>query len=162
MSQASASKAGGDARRAMEPSIPLQHKGDEPFRAPHILLIPLAQVLLEDALFHADTVAEADQRTSHKDQQTQPVGIAEPKSEQRDEQAGIGGMTNESVGTRFDHGLLGCDCHRRREGGAEHVDCVETQRDPHIDQKNAQPEEDFASARDGGSRNRKKNGRNSC
>lgn len=30
---------------------PLQHKGDEPFRAPHILLIPLAWMHLEDVLF---------------------------------------------------------------------------------------------------------------
>ncbi len=82
------------------PSIPLQHKGDEPFRAPHILLIPQAQVLLEDMLFHMDTVAQAKQRTSHQGQQTQPVGRAESTSEEHDEQAGKGGMPNESVGTR--------------------------------------------------------------
>ena len=95
----------------MEPGIPLYYKGDEPFRAPHILLIPLAQMLLQDALFHTDTVAEANQRASHNDQQTQPVSIAESKSEQRDEHTSIGGMTNEAVGTRFDQGLIGCDCH---------------------------------------------------
>ncbi len=100
MSQANAPRAGGDARRALEPCTPLQHKGDEPLRAPHILLIPQAQVLLEDMLFHMDTVAQAKQRTSHQGQQTQPVGRAEPKSEQRDERTGRGGMPNESVGTR--------------------------------------------------------------
>src|SRR5947209_4151535 len=68
----------------------------------------------------------------------------------------LGGMTNESVGTRFDHGLLGGDGHRRREGGAEHVDGVETQRHPRIDEQNAQPEEKGASARDGGGRNLKR------
>ena len=72
---------------------PLQHKGDEPFRAPHIFLILQAQMLLEDVLFHMDTVALANQRTSHKDQQTQPVGIVESKSEQRDEHAVSRGMT---------------------------------------------------------------------
>src|SRR5438045_3435332 len=79
-----------------------------------------------------------------------------PNHEQRDEKAGIGGMTNEPVGTRFDHGLLGGDGHRRREGGAEHVDGVETQRDPRVDEQNAQPEEKCASARDGGGRNLKR------
>jgi len=111
-------------------------------------------MLLQDVLFHVDTVAEANQRASHNDQQTQPVSIAESKSEERDEHTGIGGMTNEAVGTRFDQGLLGCDCHRRREGGTEHVDRVETERDPRVDQQNAQPEEECASARDGGGRNR--------
>ena len=72
---------GGDARRAMEPSMPLQHKGDEPFRAPHILLIPLAQLRLEDVLFYMDTVTHAKQRTSHNDEQTQPVRQAESQSE---------------------------------------------------------------------------------
>lgn len=95
-----APRAGGDAQSVMEPCTPLQHKGDEPFRAPRILLIPQAQVLLEDMLFHMDTVAQAKQRTSHQGQQTQPVGRAEPKSEEHDEQAGRGGMPNESVGTR--------------------------------------------------------------
>jgi len=103
--------AGGDAQSVMEPRTPLQHKGDEPFRAPHILLISLAEMLLQDVLFHMDTVAEAKQRTSHKDQQTQTVRRAEPKSEEHDEQAGRGGMPNESVGTRFDHRLLGYDGH---------------------------------------------------
>src|SRR6266700_7111146 len=103
-----------------------------------------------------DTVAESKQRTSHQDQQTQPVRRAEPKPEQRDEQAGIGGMPNESVGTRFDHGLLGGDGHLRREGGAQHVDGVETQRDPRVDEQDAQPEEKGASARDGGGRNPKR------
>ena len=111
---------------------------------------------LQDVLFHMDTVTEAKQRTSHQDQQTQPVRRAEPKPEQRDEKAGIGGMTNEPVGTRFDHGLLGGDGHRRREGGAEHVDGVETQRHPRVDEQNAQPEEKYASARDGGGRHRKR------
>ncbi|HEY4033435.1 MAG TPA: hypothetical protein VGL94_05670 [Ktedonobacteraceae bacterium] len=78
--------------------LPLQHKGDEPFRVPHIFLIPLAQMFLEDALFHTDTVAQANQRTSHDDKQTQPVRQAESKSEQDDEKVGIGGMPNESVG----------------------------------------------------------------
>ena len=88
--------------------MPLQHKGDEPFRASHILLILLAQLLLEDMLFHPDTITETNERTSHDDEQTQPVvRQAESKSEQRDEEAGIGGMPNEPVGTRFDHGLLG-------------------------------------------------------
>lgn len=133
----------------------LQDKGDEPFCAPHVRLIPLAQMLLQDVLFHMDTVTQADQRTPHQDQQTQPVRTAESKSEQRDEKAGIGGMTNESVGTRFDHGLIGCDCHRGREGGAEYVDGVETERDPRVDQQHAQPEEEYASTRDGGGRNLK-------
>ena len=155
-SQANAPRAGGDERSAREPCLALQDKGDEPFCAPHVLLIPLAQLLLQDVLFHMDTVAQADQRTSHQDQQTQPVRRAEPKPEQRDEKAGIGGMTNEPVGTRFDHGLLGGDGHRRREGGAEHVDGVETQRDPRVDEQNAQPEEKCASARDGGGRNPKR------
>src|SRR6266496_3642178 len=62
-------------------------------------------------------------------------------------------MPNEAVGTRFDHGLLGCDCHRGREGGAEHVDGVETERDPRVDQQHAQPEEENARTRDGGGRN---------
>src|SRR5437588_9395882 len=106
-----------------------------------------------------DTVAECNQRTSHHDQQTQPVRRAEPKPEQRDEQAGIGGMTNESVGTRLDHGLLGGDGHRRREGGAEHAYRVETERDPRVDEQNAQPEEKGASARDGGGRNLKRHQR---
>ncbi len=103
-----------------------------------------------------DTVAQANQRASHKDQQTQPVRKAESKPEQRDEQAGIGGMTNESVRTRFDHGLLRGDGHRRREEGAEHVDGVETERDPRVDEQNTQPEEEYASARDGGGRNLKR------
>jgi hypothetical protein len=63
------------------PSIPLHHKGDEPFRAPHILLVPQAYVLPEDVLFHMDTLAQAKQRTSQQGQQIQPVGRAESKSE---------------------------------------------------------------------------------
>ena len=90
-------------------------------------MIALAQVLLEDALFYMDTVAEAKQRTSHDDEQTQPVvRQAESKSEQRGAESGLGGMPNESVGARFDHGLLGCDGHRRREEGTEHGNGVET------------------------------------
>src|SRR6266700_2188554 len=77
-----------------------------------------------------DTVAESKQRTPHQDQQTQPVRRAESKPKQGDEKTGIGGMPNEPVGTRFDHGLLGGDGHRRCEGGAEHAYRVETERDP--------------------------------
>src|SRR5579884_2826924 len=110
-----------------EPCLLLEHKGDEPFRAPHILLIALAQMLLEDAFFYMDTVAEAKQRTAHHDKQTQPVvRQAESKSEQRDEEAGIGRMPNESVGAGFDHGLLSGDGHHRRKEGAEDDDGVET------------------------------------
>jgi len=60
-------------------------------------------MLLQDVLFHVDTVAEANQRASHNDQQTQPVSIAESKSEERDEHTGIGGMTNDSF---FNNELL--------------------------------------------------------
>jgi len=134
--------------------LPLQHKGDDPFRALHILLIALAQVRFEDAFFYMDTVAQAKQRTSHDDEQTQPVvRQAESKSEQRDEQAGIGGMPNESVGARFDHGLLGCDGHRQHEEGTEGGDGVETECDPRVHQENAQPEEEHAGTGDGGARN---------
>jgi len=63
------------------PGLQLQHKGDKPFRAPHILLIPLAQLRLEDVLFYMDTVTHAKQRTSHNDEQTQPVCQAESQSE---------------------------------------------------------------------------------
>ena len=63
------------------PGLPLQHTGDKPFRALHILLIPLAQLRLEDVLFYMDTVTHAKQRTSHDDQQTQSVRQAEPQSE---------------------------------------------------------------------------------
>jgi hypothetical protein len=143
-------------RSAREPCLPLQYKGDEPFCALHIFLIRLAQMRLQDVLFHMDTVAQANQHTPHQDQQTQPVRRVEPKPEQDDEQAGIGGMTNESIGTRFDHGLLGCDGHCRREESTEHVDGVETERDPRVDEQDAQPEEKYASARDGGGRNRKR------
>jgi hypothetical protein len=45
-SQANAPRAGGDERSAREPCLALQDKGDEPFCAPHVLLIPLAQMLL--------------------------------------------------------------------------------------------------------------------
>jgi hypothetical protein len=141
---------------AREPCLPLQDKGDEPFCAPHVLLIPLAQMLLQDVLFHMDTVAQTKQRTSHQDQQAQPVRRAEPKPEQRDENTGIGGMTNESIGTRFDHGLLRGDGHRRREGGAEYVDGVETEHGPRVDEQNTQPEEKYANARDGGGRDLKR------
>ncbi len=72
------------------PRLSLEHKGNEPFRALYILSIARAQVLLEDALFYMDTVAEAKQGTSHDDEQTQPVvRQAESKSEQREEEAGI-------------------------------------------------------------------------
>ncbi len=37
--------------------IPLQHKWDEPLRAPHVPLVPLAELLLEDLFFDMDTVA---------------------------------------------------------------------------------------------------------
>jgi hypothetical protein len=63
------------------PGLQLQHKGDKPFRAPHILLIALAQLRLEDVLFYMDTVTHAKQRTSHNDEQTQPVRQAESQSE---------------------------------------------------------------------------------
>jgi len=63
------------------PGLPLQHKGDKPFRAPHILLIALAQLRLEDMLFYMDTVTHAKQRTSHNDERTQPVRQAESQSE---------------------------------------------------------------------------------
>ena len=58
-----------EARRSLD----LDYEGDEPFCALHVLLISLAQLLLEDLLFHMDTIAQADQRASHHDQQTQPV-----------------------------------------------------------------------------------------
>ena len=110
----------------------------------------------ENVFFHMDTVAESNQRTRHQDQQTQPVRIVESKPEQRDEKAGIGGMTNESVGTRFDHGLLGSDGHCCREEGTEHVDSVETQHNPRVDEQDAQPEEKCSITRDGGGGNRKR------
>jgi hypothetical protein len=47
---------------AMEPGLLLKHKRDEPFRAPHIFPIALAQMLLEDMLFHPDTITETDKR----------------------------------------------------------------------------------------------------
>ena len=65
------------------PGLPLQHKGDKPFRAPHILLIPLAQLRLEDVLFYMDTVTHAKQRTSHNDEQTQPVCQTDGKLTER-------------------------------------------------------------------------------
>ncbi len=136
------------------PCFPLQHKRNEPFRAPHILLIALAQMLLEDALFYMDTVAETNERTSHDDEQTQPVvRQAESKSEQRDEEAGIGGMSNEPVGACFDHSLLGCNSYRHREEGTEHGDGVETECDPSVHQENTQPEEELARVVDSGGRN---------
>ena len=46
ISQANAPRAGGDERSAREPCLPLQDKGDEPFCAPHVLLIALAQMRL--------------------------------------------------------------------------------------------------------------------
>src|SRR5947207_15283329 len=99
-----------------------------------------------------DTVTEAKQRTSHQDQQAQPVRQTEPKLEQRDEKTGIGGMTNEAVGTCFDHGLLGGDGDCRREEGPEHVDGVETERDRCVVELYAQPEEKGARASTRGGR----------
>ena len=57
-------RAAGARRRWCRVCLPLQHKGDEPFRASHILLIALAQTLLEDALFYMDAVREASRRTA--------------------------------------------------------------------------------------------------
>lgn len=110
----------------MEPCLLLKHKGDEPFRAPHIVLITLAQRLLEDVLFHPDTITETDERASYDDEEAQPVARqAESQSEQRDEDTGIGRMPNESVGTRFDHNLIGCNGHASRERATKHFDGVE-------------------------------------
>ena len=142
-------------RNVRELGLSLQDKGDESFCVPHVLLIPLAQLHLEDMLFHPDTVTETNQRTSHDDEQTQPVRQAEPKSEQYKKEACIRGMPNEAVGTRFDHGLLGCDCNRRREEDTKHGNGVEPQCDPRIHQENAQPEEDVGCIGDGGGRNLK-------
>ena len=111
----------------MEPCLLLEHKGDEPFRAPHIVLIALPQMLLEDMLFHPDTITETEKSTSHDDEETQPViRQAESQSEQRDENASIGGMPNESVGTRCNHSLLRCNGHAGCEKATKHVDRVET------------------------------------
>lgn len=41
---------------AMKPGFLLEHKRDEAFRALHILLVALAEMRFEDALFHMDAV----------------------------------------------------------------------------------------------------------
>src|SRR5450432_1187701 len=111
----------------MEPCLLLKHKRDEPFRAPHIFLIGLAQMLLQNIFFHMDTITETDESASHNDEETQPViRQTESQSEQRDEQTGIGGMSNESIGTRFNHGLLRCNGHAGCERASKYVDGVET------------------------------------
>lgn len=130
----------------------LQYKRDEPFRALHILLIRLAQMLLQDTLFHMDTVAQANQHTPHQGQQTQPVGRAKSKSEKHDEQAGIGGMTNELIWSVFYYLLIGNNRHAGSKIATKHYDGIETESETSVDQSNAEPKDENARARDGGSR----------
>src|SRR6266567_2762776 len=111
----------------------LQHKGDEPFRAPHVLLISLTQMFLEDALFHMDTIAESSQRTPHQGQQTQPVGRAESEAEEHDEQAGIGGMANELVWSVFYHLLISHNRHAGSEIATKHSNGIETESETGVD-----------------------------
>ncbi len=59
----------------MEPCLLLEHKGDEPFRAPHIVLIALPQMLLEDMLFHPDTIAKTEKSTSYDDEEVNQLFV---------------------------------------------------------------------------------------
>jgi len=67
-----------------------------------------------------------NQRIPHQSQQTQPVGRAELESEQHDEQADRGGMTNELVWFFFYHLLISNNHHTESEIATKSGDGIES------------------------------------